>query len=767
MKKFVQNIWMRLVACVLCTLSVFGMVVTVVGMLFYAEYPDKEDFYETGMERLMLNYALYAADNYDLLKDNKFFESSNVYITVEKTEFLSEMDDVGSVTVCYSNMPEGAEPTYQNKFYMAEYKHYSLKSIWAALGSDYYEEFHTYTATTPVTGYIFDANTGLFYYVTPVGYFKADYVYVSQDGVSYDYRLTIRNGEEFYYNSYYDRTLDFVAYENWDWVSLSGMRMAISEENNSNTLLILKDSSVVEENLRMENYYLNGLSLYYVSEQTNYVTVSMAVADNLTYSDFLCEYQSMTDTIYSLQDKIIGIQSLSLIILIFAIVLLAVSAPGEKESLRFFHKIPVLIFTGITIVIETLLIAGLLQLVCWVMDGAVAADVQTFTWIVAEFALVILFVAFVYLANIITRIKTKTFGRYSEWYYLSRPLVYMGRLLQENATLFWKGIGIVMGISAVEMVLLYKMRWEPDNLFIGFLIGKVIEIPLIIAILFQMKRLLEGAKRVASGDLSQAIDTSKLVGEFKKHGENINKVGEGISLAVEEKMKSERFKTELITNVSHDIKTPLTSIINYVDLIKKEEITDPTMTEYVDVLDRQSVRLKKLIEDLMEASKASTGNIAVHFEECNVDVLLTQVIGEFEDKLMAIGLEVVVDKPEEPVMVIADGRHMWRVLDNLMNNVCKYAQPNTRVYVSLVKEGQTASIVFKNISKTALNIPSDQLMQRFVRGDSSRHTEGSGLGLSIAQSLTELMNGNLKLDIDGDLFKVTLKFNVGIVKEKQ
>ena len=183
------------------------------------------------------------------------------------------------------------------------------------------------------------------------------------------------------------------------------------------------------------------------------------------------------------------------------------------------------------------------------------------------------------------------------------------------------------------------------------------------------------------------------------------------------------------------------------------------MTEYVDVLDRQSARLKKLIEDLMEASKASTGNIAVHFEECNVDVLLTQVIGEFEDKLMASGLEVVVDKPEEPVMVIADGRHMWRVLDNLMNNVCKYSQPNTRVYVSLVKEGQTASIVFKNISKTALNIPSEQLMQRFVRGDSSRHTEGSGLGLSIAQSLTELMNGKLKLDIDGDLFKVTLKFN--------
>lgn len=311
----------------------------------------------------------------------------------------------------------------------------------------------------------------------------------------------------------------------------------------------------------------------------------------------------------------------------------------------------------------------------------------------------------------------------------------------------------------MELMVLIIMGWDLNNLLICFLLGKMIEIPVVIYVLFQMKQLQAGAKRVASGDLSQPIDTSKMLWEFKKHGENINKVGEGISLAVDEKMKSERFKTELITNVSHDIKTPLTSIINYVDLIKREEITDPTLAEYVEVLDRQSARLKKLIEDLMEASKASTGNIAVHFEECDVDVLLTQLIGEFEDKLEANGLEVVVNRPERPVIVIADGRHMWRVFDNLMNNICKYSQPNTRVYVSLTQEGQTAKIVFKNISKTALNIPSEQLMQRFVRGDSSRHTEGSGLGLSIAQSLTELMNGSLKLDIDGDLFKVILNFN--------
>ena len=220
-----------------------------------------------------------------------------------------------------------------------------------------------------------------------------------------------------------------------------------------------------------------------------------------------------------------------------------------------------------------------------------------------------------------------------------------------------------------------------------FLLGKVIEIPLVLFVLLQMKELQKGSKRIAEGDLSQPIDTSRLKWEFKRHGENLNCVSESISRAVDKQLKSERFKTELITNVSHDIKTPLTSIINYVDLIKKEEITDATLLEYVDVLDRQSARLKKLIDDLMEASKASTGNLPVQFEECDIEVLLTQLVGEFEDKLSVNELELIVDKPETPVVVKADGRHMWRVLDNLMNNACKYAQPHTRVYVSLKQEG--------------------------------------------------------------------------------
>lgn len=323
---------------------------------------------------------------------------------------------------------------------------------------------------------------------------------------------------------------------------------------------------------------------------------------------------------------------------------------------------------------------------------------------------------------------------------------------------------VLVGLAVIEFIFIVTFGYTTMVYLYAFIITKPIEILFIMYILFQMQQLEEAGKRVAAGDISNPIDTKKLIWKFKEHGENINKVSVGIQLAVNERMKSEHFKTELITNVSHDIKTPLTSIINYVDLIKKEEIQDEKVQGYVEVLDRQSARLKKLIEDLMEASKASTGNLAVNLEECDVEVLLTQVIGEFEERLQKNQLEILVSKPDHPVKMMADGRHMWRVLDNLLNNACKYSLPGSRVYVSLQQEKNEAVIVFKNISKTALNIPSDELMERFVRGDSSRNTEGSGLGLSIAQSLTELMGGSMKLEIDGDLFKVTLRFPMLMTK---
>ncbi len=223
-------------------------------------------------------------------------------------------------------------------------------------------------------------------------------------------------------------------------------------------------------------------------------------------------------------------------------------------------------------------------------------------------------------------------------------------------------------------------------------------------------------------------------------------------------MKSERMKTELITNVSHDIKTPLTSIINYVDLLKKEEMPSETSVQYLEVIDRQSARLKKLIVDLIEASKASSGNVEIEPVPTDVNELLVQTTAEYESRCQEKNLEMVLNLLPETAHILVDGRHIWRVLDNILGNAYKYSLENTRIYIDVTRRDGQICISFKNVSATPLNISADELLERFVRGDSSRNTEGSGLGLSIAKSLTELQGGEFKLEIDGDLFKCEVTF---------
>lgn len=269
----------------------------------------------------------------------------------------------------------------------------------------------------------------------------------------------------------------------------------------------------------------------------------------------------------------------------------------------------------------------------------------------------------------------------------------------------------------------------------------------------QLRRLQKGGEALAAGDLTSQVDTSHMYFDLKRHGENLNAISRGMSIAVEQKLKSERLKTELITNVSHDIKTPLTSIVNYVDLLQREH-TPEQEREYLAVLDRQAHKLKKLTVDLVEMSKASTGNIPCHIARRSVRELIDQTVGEYAEKLSAARLEPVVTLPDEELYCLCDGALMWRVLDNLLSNACKYACAGTRLYVAARREGETVAFSFKNISRDALNVDPDELLERFVRGDSSRTTEGSGLGLNIAKSLVELQKGTFSIAIDGDLFKV-------------
>jgi len=270
-------------------------------------------------------------------------------------------------------------------------------------------------------------------------------------------------------------------------------------------------------------------------------------------------------------------------------------------------------------------------------------------------------------------------------------------------------------------------------------------------------RLKKGAKAIADGDLAAKIDTRFMAHDQREMANDLKNIGGGIQKAVDARMKSERMKTDLITNVSHDLKTPLTSIVNYVDLLKKEELHNETADGYVLVLDRQAQKLKKLTEDIVEASKASSGALNVHLASVDLNELLRQCSAEYAERFACAHLTAVLRLPETPIIAMADGRLLWRVFDNLLGNAVKYAMPETRVYLDAAIDGAEAVITLRNISREPLEQTGDELMERFVRGDASRHAEGSGLGLSIAASLVSLQNGTLTVTPDGDLFRADIR----------
>lgn len=328
--------------------------------------------------------------------------------------------------------------------------------------------------------------------------------------------------------------------------------------------------------------------------------------------------------------------------------------------------------------------------------------------------------------------------------------------------LIWRTVLIFGGISFFEIIVMAASGFESDVISIGWFFEKLLLGPAILYIALMLRKLKIAGDKLAAGDITYRASTKGLWGDFKKHAVNLNAVSDSVTIAVEERLKSERMKTELITNVSHDIKTPLTSIINYASLMGTTDPSDPKMSEYSEVVVRQSEKLKRLIEDLVEASKASTGNLEIVPAPLDCCTFVSQTAGEYKEKIENAGLTLVTNAPEEPVMIMADGRRMMRIYDNLMNNICKYSQPGTRVYLTLEVINGVAVTTFKNTSSAELNISADELVERFVRGDQSRNTEGNGLGLSIAKSMTELQGGKFNIDIDGDLFKVTLSFPVTV-----
>ena len=333
------------------------------------------------------------------------------------------------------------------------------------------------------------------------------------------------------------------------------------------------------------------------------------------------------------------------------------------------------------------------------------------------------------------------------WRILRGVTLWLRRIVT-GIPLVWKTALVTAALAFLEFILYVSPSRDPL-----FLVVKVLEILAVLAIALNLRTLEKNGKQLSEGDLSTPVDTKRLFGAFRRYGQAMNRLQSGMESAVQEQMRAERMKTELITNVSHDIKTPLTSIVNYVDLLKKEDISSPAAREYITVLDRQSKRLKKLTEDLVEASKASSGALPVDLQPTDVSVLFSQITGEYQDRLADCHLTLVTQPPAGRPVVLADSKLLSRVMDNLVSNICKYAMPETRVYVSGITADGQMTMSFKNVSLAELNISPDELMERFVRGDTSRHTEGSGLGLSIARSLVQLMGGTFRLSIDADLFR--------------
>ena len=477
----------------------------------------------------------------------------------------------------------------------------------------------------------------------------------------------------------------------------------------------------------------------------------------------------LLDFVYRFRYGAIVLSAVGILLFFTLLIFLYCSAGhrrGEDEAREnFFDRIPFELFT--VLIGGAVIALGYLVMQCLYAVSSSEILWSEILWLAfaAAGCVLIFLLCLFYTMSIATRVKS---GRLFRNTILWRVFALCGRALRGLFSLLgkipmvWKTVLGLLVCGLIELIVLFIARYDFNSLFWNWFFSRAVLSVLILHAAVSLRRLQKAGEQIAAGSLGEPVDTRGMIGDFKRFGSTLGSIGDGLSHAVDERMKSERMKTELITNVSHDIKTPLTSIINYVDLLKKEEAgsENETVRQYLDTLDRQSTRLKKLIEDLVEASKASTGNLSVELALCEIGILLEQTVGEYTERLEASGLTPILTLPETPVFIYADGRRMWRVFDNLMNNICKYAQSGTRVYLELAVIGSRVVITFKNISKERLAASGEELTERFVRGDSSRNTEGSGLGLSIAQSLTELQGGRLMITTDGDLFKAMISFDV-------
>ena len=765
MNKNYRRIWVKGIVFVIMMISCLVMCASSVGMLFLGtrdtKMQSRKQLQKVITRNMVSHYGaeiLWGGENnggrYDRL------ENGNLSYAVYRGNSLLYATDARVSAKDYEYLFSAME----NSDYV-----YNINSFISMC----YEEAKIYEqseeAFVDIQGLVYDMASNLFYWKTVVGYFpvntfydeewyqytlnKSNRYYCEDKGIGFDYEdnrilyfhdvaLDLKYPEKFYYE-----------YEVLDLVALDMEQLIFKEK----FYLVNRDQLAYTNSKQQQS-----------QEYTVYMKV-LGYESGRTFAngtrDYLGDVPPLVNMIWNLQRYQVPAQIISVLIFLTTVIFLIVVAgkwPEDEEvHVGFFDRMPFGIFT---LIIGVLVFCGICAnagLLYWIE----ALNIGVLCLIEAEISLCWIALLGWFGMSLAVRIKSRKFWNYTVVYMLfsplSRAVKSMRKFSKDYISLRWKLLLVPAGIFAFDL-LAVAILWETgraEMLFWFFLI-KLLEMIPIMLVAPQIVEVYAGGERIARGDYGHPISTARMLPEIAEHAQHINSVGDGIQIAVQERMKSEHFRTELITNVSHDIKTPLTSIINYVDLMKKLEIKDETFLEYIEVLDHQSERLKKLITDLIEASKASTGNLKVEMEEVDAVLLFGQVMGEYEDKFREKNLALVTKDPGYGISIMADGRYLFRIYDNLMNNIYKYAQGGTRVYIDIDRMENDVVMTFRNTSSYPLNISAEELMMRFSRGDSSRHTEGSGLGLSIAQSLVTLMKGSLELVVDGDLFKVIMRFPI-------
>lgn len=620
--------------------------------------------------------------------------------------------------------------------------------------------FETTTFAEDYSREIFSAITAINNIKESNGYESYGLYYIREENINGNNNIEKIN----YYSEYYKTNVVWLIIDNKTKTAYTNLDYSIDTSNIENiqnkiqenaTYWIYKDGNIDTSVNKLSSEYIEYIENGFDVENLSDYTIYTSVLNNLEYVDDISMNSILYDVLVLVDQKAAFLIPF-LVILIIALVPVIVLGVGRTAKqdgikLNWYDKILIELAALIAILIAgigacfTISVNGVSNLATLVL----AITIMAFGFFIIYLACILFF------ETVVKRLKTHTFLKTTIIYWL---YIKIKELLDEVK--ITKRFILYFIIFIIANLICFAIMWSDG--FPGIILSIILYAVVYGLISKRLKSYVKIEKAINDlyqGNTDIELEENEFVKEMKNMASQINDIAGGLSNAIDEKLKSERLKTELITNVSHDIKTPLTSIINYVDLLKKEGMDGEKAKEYLDILDSKSQRLKKLTEDLVEASKASSGAIKLNMEKLNVNELIKQVSGEFEDKFKARKLEEIITFPENALYIKADSRYMYRVLENMYSNISKYAMEGTRVYTDIIEKDGRIVIQLKNVSKQKLNISVDELMQRFVRGEASRNTEGSGLGLSIARSLTELQEGNFNIYLDGDLFKVTIEFN--------